>query len=140
MADAPLILLVDDDPDFLAIVRMLLESRGYRIACCSDPRHAWERLVAEPPALVITDLMMSQLDSGFSLARRIKEDPRYRSLPIIITTAASSQMGLDFRPRSPAELAALQVDAYFDKPLAPKLFLDKVAQLLAGPPAANSQP
>ncbi len=143
MAESPLILLVDDDPDFLEIVRLLLTARGFRVTCCSDPRQAWDRLVAEPPALVVTDLMMTNLDSGFSLSRQIKEHPSYRNIPVIIATAASSQMGLDFRPRSAEELAALHVDAYFDKPLSPKHFLDTVAELLtrgAGAAPCNTPP
>jgi len=128
---APLILLVDDDVDFLDINRQVLEPRGYRIVAVTDPVAAWERIQQEPPALVITDLMMSALDSGFSLTRRLREDPRFRALPIILVTAVSSALGLDFRPRTPADLAALGVDAFFDKPIRPQALLDKVAELLA---------
>lgn len=128
---APLILLVDDDVDFLDINRQVLEPRGYRIVAVTDPVAAWERIQQEPPALVISDLMMSALDSGFSLTRRLREDPRFRTLPIILVTAVSSSLGLDFRPRTPADLAALGVDAFFDKPVRPQALLDKVAELLA---------
>jgi CheY-like chemotaxis protein len=127
----PLILLVDDDADFLVINRHILEPAGYRIIECMDPNAAWQRIAQEQPDLVITDLMMSKLDSGFSLARRIKEDPRFADVPIIVATAVSSQLELDFRPRTPADLAAMYVDAYFDKPIRPKALLEKVAELLA---------
>lgn len=132
MADvAPLILLVDDDTDFLEINRQILEPNGYRVACCADPQAAWQRLADEKPALIITDLMMSNLDSGFSLSKQIKSDPRFADIPIIIATAVTSQVGLDFRPRTPEDLAAMCVDAYFDKPIPPKKLLAKVAELLA---------
>jgi CheY-like chemotaxis protein len=125
-----LILLVDDDPDFLEINRHILEPAGYRVHTCPDPRQAWELLQHQPPALVITDLMMSTLDSGFSLARQIRQDPRLAHIPMILVTAVTSQIGLDFRPRTPADLAAMGVDAYFDKPVPPRRLLEKVAELL----------
>ena len=132
MADAaPLVLLVDDDIDFLEINRHILEPKGYRIACASDPKQAWDRMIQEKPALVITDLMMNDLDSGFSFSRQIRQDPRFADVPIIIATAVTSQVGLDFRPRTPEDLAAMCVDAYFDKPIPPKALLEKVAELLA---------
>lgn len=127
---APLILLVDDDLDFLEINRHILEPKGYRVACEPDPQSAWRRLQTEKPDLIITDLMMANLDSGFSLARQVKEDPRLAEVPIIMATAITSQAGLDFRPRTAEDLAAMYINAYFDKPIPPQKLLDKVAELL----------
>jgi CheY-like chemotaxis protein len=127
---APLILLVDDDMDFLEINRHILEPKGYRVVCAADPKQAWERMAQEKPALIITDLMMSDLDSGFSFSRQIKDDPRFADVPIIIATAVTSQVGLDFRPRTAEDLAAMSVDAYFDKPIPPKVLVENVAELL----------
>jgi CheY-like chemotaxis protein len=126
----PLVLLVDDDVDFLEINRQILEPNGYRVVCAADPKQAWQRMTEEKPALVITDLMMEDLDAGFSFSSRIKADPRFADVPIIIATAVTSQAGLDFRPRTPADLAAMSVDAYFDKPIPPKALLEKAAELL----------
>jgi len=131
-ADSPaLILIVDDDYDFLEINRMILERAGYCVATASEPGQALAKMENEKPDLVITDLMMTSLDSGFSFSRTIKTDPRFTDLPVIISTAVSSALGLDFRPRSPEELAKMNVDAYFDKPLDARRLLAKVAGLLA---------
>jgi CheY-like chemotaxis protein len=126
----PLILLVDDDVDFLEINRHILESGGYRVVCASSAEAAWERMAAERPDLVVTDLMMNTLDSGFSFSRQIKEDARFKDLPVVIATAVTSACGFDFRPRTPEEMASMCVDAYFDKPILPKALLAKVAELL----------
>ncbi len=131
MAEAPLILLIDDDPDFLDINRHVLEAANYRVVAFTDARQALESMSAEKPALIISDLMMANLDSGFSLSKQVKEDPRFADIPIIIATAVTSQLGLDFRPRTPEELAAMHVDAYFDKPIPPKALLAKITELLA---------
>ncbi len=126
----PLILLVDDDPDFLDINRHVLEAANYRVVAFTDAKQALESMAAEKPALIISDLMMANLDSGFSLSKQVKQDPRFADVPIIIATAVTSQLGLDFRPRTPEELAAMHVDAYFDKPIPPKALLAKVAELI----------
>jgi CheY-like chemotaxis protein len=128
---APLILLVDDDPDFTEINRRVLEAGGYRVAVSHDPAEAWRTIESEPPALVITDLMMSDLDSGFAFSRQLKADPRTKETPVIIVTSVSSQMGFDFRPRTADDLAAMHVDAYFDKPAPAKALLEKIASLLS---------
>jgi DNA-binding response OmpR family regulator len=67
---------------------------------------------------------------GFSFSRQIKEDERFKGVPIIIATGVTSECGFDFRPRTPEEMAAMCVDAYFDKPIPPRLLLEKVATLL----------
>jgi CheY-like chemotaxis protein len=127
---AALILIVDDDYDFLEINRLILERAGYRVVCAAEPKQALALMEQETPELVITDLMMSSVDAGFSLSGAIKTDPRYAHIPVIISTSVSSALGLDFRPRSAEDLAAMQVDAYFDKPLQPQALLEKVRELL----------
>ena len=125
-----LILIVDDDYDFLAINRHILEKAGYRVVTASEPSEALVRMRSEKPDLVITDLMMTSVDSGFSFSATIKDDPKFADVPVIISTSVSSALGLDFRPRSEEDLQKMRVDAYFDKPLDARLLLDKVAELL----------
>jgi CheY-like chemotaxis protein len=131
----PLILIVDDDYDFLQINRHILEKAGYRVVTAAGPELALARMAEEAPQLVITDLMMTSVDSGFSFSRSVKEDPRFAGVPVIISTSVSSALGLDFRPRSTEDLSAMNVDAYFDKPLDPAALLAKVAELLGRGPS-----
>ena len=135
MAEPRAIVLVDDDRDFLEMNASVLASRGYAVRCFSDPQDALAAIRSgEPgsmPSLVITDLMMKALDSGFSFARSLKTDPRFAAVPVIIVSAVASQKGFDFRPRSPADLAAMHADAFFDKPVDPAALLAKVEELLA---------
>ena len=132
MAEPRTILCVDDDRDFLEMERRILAGGGYRVACFSDPAAAVAAMNAsvEAPALVVTDLMMSSLDSGFALARRLKDDPRFAAVPVSIVTAVSRQKGFDFSPKGEADLAAMGADAFFDKPVAPQALLAKVKELL----------
>ncbi len=127
---SPLILIVDDDYDFLEINRMILERAGYRVVTAAEPKQALARMEEERPDLVITDLMMTSLDSGFFLARTIKEDERFTDIPVIIATSVSSALGLDFRPRTDQDRADMHVDAYFDKPLDQTHLLKTIRELL----------
>ena len=130
MAEQRLILIVDDDYDFLEINRHILERAGFRVATAASPTQAMDRVAAETPDLVITDLMMSEVDSGFSLARRLRDDPRTAAVPIIMSPSVTTALGLDFTPHSADDLASMKVDAYFDKPLDPVALVAKVRELL----------
>jgi CheY-like chemotaxis protein len=130
MAEQSLILIVDDDYDFLEINRHILERAGFRVATAASPTQAMDRVAAETPDLVITDLMMSEVDSGFSLSRRLRDDPRTAAVPIIMSTSVTTALGLDFTPHSADDLASMKVDAYFDKPLDPVALVAKVRELL----------
>ena len=132
--DGTLVYLVDDDADFLEMERSIFEARGCRVIAFSDPQAVVKALEAAAPAarpaLVVCDLMMSALDSGFSLARVLKNDPRSRGIPIIIVSAISSQKGFDFHPRTAEDLAAMNADAFFDKPVHPQALLARAEELL----------
>jgi len=103
-----------------------------------DPEDAWEQMAKERPAVIITDLVMETLDSGFSLSKQIKCDPRFREVPIIILTSVNSQYGFDFHPRSSEELAAMSADAFFEKPIPAKALVEKVEELLRRSPTIQT--
>jgi CheY-like chemotaxis protein len=130
MSSKKKVLLLDDDLDFLEMNKQILETRGYEVVCSSDPHEALKMMEKERPDLVVTDLMMKSLDSGFSFSRQIKEDPRFVNIPVIIVTAIGSQRGFDFIPRTPEELKAMHAEAYFDKPVALEVFIAKVEELI----------
>jgi CheY-like chemotaxis protein len=128
--EPPLIVLVDDDPDFLVTHQYLLESNGYRVLGFTDPQEALKKMREQKPALVITDLMMKDLDSGFAFARLLKQDAALRDVPVIILTGISGRLGFDLRPESRRDLTAMSADAFLEKPIAPASLLAKVEELL----------
>lgn len=131
MAEPTTILLVDDDIDFLAINRLVLEAEGYAVRCVSDPQRVLDEMADRKPDLVITDLMMDSLDAGFALCAQIKDDPRFQDVLLIIVTGMAGQLGLDFQPSGPEDLAAMRADAYLSKPVTPEALRGKVRALLA---------
>lgn len=131
------IMLVDDDPDFLAVERHVLEAQGYEAWCFVDAQTALERMAQHCPDLVITDLMMKNLDSGFALSRQIKQDARFGHIPVVIVSAVATREGLDFRPRTREDLAAMCADAFLEKPVSPHALLAKIRELLQQGAQAN---
>jgi CheY-like chemotaxis protein len=130
MASAAKVLLVDDDPDGLDVVRQALDAGGYRVVTASDTASALEAAVRERPDLVITDLMMESMDAGFEFARRVRENADLRSVPLIILTAIGARTGFDFRPSADDDLRAMCADAFLEKPCRPAALLAKVRELL----------
>ncbi len=116
------ILSVEDDPDQAAFIRAFLESAGYQVKTCTDPRQFEAAMSQFQPDLVLLDVMLSGM-TGFELARYIRQDERYATLPIVFLT---TQNQLDAR----IESARAGGDDHLIKPVAPALLLNCVASRL----------
>lgn len=81
------ILVVDDEPPILALLQDILEEAGYPVLAASNGRAALELARQHDLGLVLTDLMMPQMD-GNTLCQRLRADPRTAHLPILVMTAA----------------------------------------------------
>jgi len=120
------VLLVDDDADFAAAARMVLEAAGYRVVVAGSGREALERLREERPALVLLDLIMESPLAGLAVARAIRAEQRLRGLPILAISAIHSTEWAAGLP--PAE--ELPFDDFVDKPIEPGLLLEKVRRFV----------
>ena len=80
------ILVVDDDENILNLERTILEQRGFEVTGAVGGAEALEVLGKKPFDLVLLDVMMPEVD-GFTVCRKIKEDPRLKDLPVIFLTA-----------------------------------------------------
>jgi DNA-binding response OmpR family regulator len=105
------ILVVDDDPKIVSLVRMYLEREGFRVTTAADGKAALTEVVTTPPRLIVLDLMLPELD-GVSVLRRLRERS---AVPVVMLsargTAADRVYGIsegadDYlaKPFSPAEL------------------------------------
>jgi len=123
------ILVVDDDPDILDAVTLILESQGYEVVTARDGIEALANLKAEQPDLMILDLMMPKMD-GFAVCKEL-QDPRwskYKNIPILILTSVREEAS---RRRYELETGlALDVDDYVEKPMSPDVLLKRVSTLI----------
>ena len=119
--DSPLLLVVDDNEDFRIFMRYSLELQ-YRVKLAVNGNEAWEMMQEELPDLVISDVMMPQMD-GNELCRLIKQDKRTAHIPVILLTA---------RQNTEAKLEGLQTgaDDYVTKPFNMTILVLRIRKLI----------
>jgi two-component system alkaline phosphatase synthesis response regulator PhoP len=123
------ILIVDDDPDILEALTVILEAKEYQVITARDGVEGLANLKAEKPDLLILDLLMPKMD-GFAVCKEL-QDPRwskFRDIPILILTSVREEAS---RRRYELETGLeLDVDDYVEKPIAPDVLLERVGKLI----------
>ena len=123
------ILLVDDDPDILEALTIILEAQGYEVVTAKDGIEGLANLKAEKPDLLILDLLMPKMD-GFAVCKEL-QDPRwskFKDVPILILTSVREEAS---RRRYELETGLeLNVDDYVEKPISPEVLLQRVGRLI----------
>ncbi|MCG6914975.1 response regulator transcription factor [bacterium BMS3Abin03] len=111
------ILLVDDERDIVEFLQYNLEQKGYEVIVGYDGLEALKKL-SENPDLIILDIMMPHLD-GYDVYKKIRENEKFKNIPIIFLTAKSGEVD---------EIKALELGAsdYVQKPISPKKLLARV--------------
>ncbi|MHC4435690.1 MAG: response regulator [Planctomycetota bacterium] len=123
------IMIIDDDPDFVEVTKVLFESRQYQVSAAYDPEEGFAKLDADIPDALILDVMMGKGADGFIVARKIRKDSRFDKMPILMLTSMREQTAFDF-PGERIHSKFLPVDEYLEKGVEPQVLLDKVEQLL----------
>lgn len=111
------LLLVDDEPGLREAVKDYLQESGFSVQVASNARDGWELMQKNTPDLVISDIMMPQVD-GYQFLKQVREDPRFKTLPVVFLTAKGMtndriqgyQAGVDAylpKPFDPDELVAI---------------------------------
>ena len=127
---APSILIIDDDPDFVEVTKVLLETKQYNVRFAYNPEDGLAKLEEETPDALILDVMMGKGAEGFVLARKIRKDPRFEKMPILMLTSMREQTGVDF-PGQRIHSKFLPVDDYVEKGVEPQVLLKKIEHQLA---------
>jgi CheY-like chemotaxis protein len=123
------ILIVDDDPDIRRALVAVLEGK-YELKTAAGRDEAGEELKTFRPELIILDVMMETMSSGFDLSRELKKDKLLGGTKILMLTSVDSAMNIDFKSTA-GDPDWLPVDDYLSKPIEPKVLLQKVANLIA---------
>jgi DNA-binding response OmpR family regulator len=124
------ILIIDDDPAFVQITRMILETKQYKVSCAYNADEGFAKLEEQTPDAIILDIMMGRGAEGFIFARKIRKDARFAGMPILMLTSMREQTGFDF-PGERIHPKFLPVDEYIEKPIEPQVLLEKIEKLLA---------
>jgi DNA-binding response OmpR family regulator len=128
----PKILVIEDDPDMLAALRMPLEAHGYEMIAAVTAEEGLQKVKEVEPDLIILDVMLETTTSGFQVSLQLRSpDPQseyaaYRHIPILMLTAIHTTTSLRFGP----DEAYLPVDDFVDKPIDPDVLLEKMRTLI----------
>jgi len=118
----PRILIVDDEPDLVAVLRLGLQMEGFEVLEAGDGEEGLRKAQQDKPDLVVLDLMLPRMD-GYQVCRTLKFDARFKSLPIFILSA---------RPGEKDKRLALEMgaDVFIGKPYDLKDLVKRIRQRL----------
>ncbi len=121
------ILLVDDDADFTEAVKLLLESRSYDVTVANDGKEGLKKVQTEGPNLIILDVMMPEMD-GYQVCAKLKADPKYRQIPILLLTAVGEAITTTSYTKEMG--MKTEADDYIPKPVEPMEIVERVENIL----------
>lgn len=120
----PRVLIVDDDPDIVDSVRLVLAAEGFSVLSADNRAEGMAAVEKEKPDLIILDVMMEQPDDGFVAAQDLRR--KGVKTPIVILSSIGQVTGYNYDKDS--EMAP--VDEFVSKPIAPADLVAKVKKLL----------
>lgn len=119
----PRILAVDDEPNIVRLIQVNLERHGYQVETANNGAQALAKIKANRPDLLVSDVMMPEMD-GFELLANVRRDPALMDLPVIMLTAKAQDKDV-------LEGYKTGADMYLTKPFNPQELLAFVKRILS---------
>jgi CheY-like chemotaxis protein len=120
------VLVIDDDPDFVEFLRIILETNDYDVSCAYNANHGLELLRAEHPGIVLLDIMMSYTMAGLEVTRTMHQDLELSKIPlIVISSVLPGAQALEDQE------GFASIVAFMTKPVEPSELLHLIAEHIA---------
>jgi len=132
------LLIIDDDPDFVDGIRSILRAADYQVDAAYNPKDGFKALETGQYDMLLLDIMMGRGAEGIMIARKMRKDAKLREMPVLILTGMREQIAFLF-PGEQVHPRFVAVDELVEKPVEPKLLLEKVSALLAAAEARKTQ-
>jgi two-component system phosphate regulon response regulator PhoB/two-component system alkaline phosphatase synthesis response regulator PhoP/two-component system response regulator VicR len=131
MGQAKDILVIDDDRDLVNTVQIVLESRGYHVRTGYNGKEGYARIQEKLPDLIVLDVMMATDTEGFDLAYKLRNNPEYQNIPIVMATAFPRKMA-EMGPEKFQHILGegWPVSEFLEKPIDPETLLSTVESFL----------
>src|SRR4030067_2191071 len=123
------LIIIDDDPDFVAGSRSILEKANYVVDVAYNPKDGLHALQTKNYDLLLLDIMMGRGAEGVAIARKMRKDLKLSEMPVLIITGIREQIAFLF-PGQPVHPHFVAVDELVEKPVEPKFLLGKVSALI----------
>lgn len=124
------IVYVEDDPEMIDLVALILNRRGYQVKGAHGGRQGLEMVLEEKPDLVLLDLMMPDMD-GWDVYQQLKAHEATRNIPVIIITAKAQPIDRVLG------LHIAKVDDYISKPFRPQDLLESIGKVMTARSASS---
>ncbi len=121
------ILVVDDEPDFCAIVKGNLEKEGFSVEVAYDGVEGLAKVRANPPDAIVLDVMMPEMD-GYAVCKTLKKDPKFSGIPVVMLTAVASHVSST--RYSHYDGMSMEADDYLPKPASADAITSSVKGLI----------
>ncbi|HOW53049.1 MAG TPA: response regulator [Syntrophorhabdaceae bacterium] len=122
------ILIIDDDVDFVDLNKAVLVNNGFEVETAFSAREGMDKVQFDAPDLILLDLMLEKHDTGFSFAKSIKADPRYKEIPILMISAVAGETGYDFTQDQDGYW--MKTDDFVSKPVEPEELVKRINALI----------
>jgi CheY-like chemotaxis protein len=123
------LLMIDDDPDFVSGIKSILDGAGFDVEVAYNPKDGLNALQTKKYDLLLLDIMMGRGAEGIMIARKLRKDTKLREMPVLIITGMREQIAFLF-PGEPVHPRFVEVDELVEKPIEPKMLLEKVNSLI----------
>ena len=123
------LLMIDDDPDFVSGIKAILDAANFEVDVAYNPKDGLNALQSKQYDLLLLDIMMGRGAEGVMIARKLRKDARLREMPVLIITGMREQIAFLF-PGEPIHPRFVEVDELVEKPVEPKMLIEKVNNLI----------
>jgi DNA-binding response OmpR family regulator len=123
------LLMIDDDPDFVSGIKAILDKADFEVDVAYNPKDGMQALQTKQYDLLLLDIMMGRGAEGIMIARKLRKDVKLREMPVLIITGMREQIAFLF-PGEPIHPRFVEIDELVEKPVEPKLLLEKVNGLI----------
>ncbi len=125
------ILIIDDDRDLVSSIRIVLESKDYNVRAAYNGKEGYAKIEENPPDLIVLDVMMATDTEGFDLAFKLKNNPKYQGIPIVMITAFPKKMAEEGPDKFQHILGeSWPVSHFLEKPIDPEELLSTIENVL----------
>ena len=118
------ILCIEDEPQMIDLIRLILETQGYRVVAAQGGEEGLEMMLSERPDLILLDIMMPEMDGG-DVYHRMQQEPELSQIPVIVVTAKAAPID------KVLWMNVAQVDDYVTKPFGTHDLLSSVERVLS---------
>jgi two-component system, OmpR family, alkaline phosphatase synthesis response regulator PhoP len=131
MAKGADILIIDDDRDLVESIRIVLESRKFGVRTAYNGKDGFQKIQEKAPDLILLDVMMATDTEGFSLAYKLRNNPAYQEIPIIMVTGFTKKMA-EAGPEKFQHIMGENwpVTQFLEKPIDPEELLSVIEKVL----------